>query len=184
MNIPSVIVAGDSLTWRDDSTTDNLGNQITSTTHTLTYAIRGAQNLTLTGSAYLTGWETTATAAQTITLLGTTYYWQAYATQGANRVTLGQGRVEVRKNLSTQSAGAELRTQAQIDLDNVEAAIRAMISNKTVQEYSVAGRSIKKMPMSDLIMLRDQLRYQVIQERRQELMQNGQGDPHSLFVRF
>jgi len=40
------------------------------------------------------------------------------------------------------------------------------------------------MAMSDLIMLRDQLRYQVIQERRQELMQNGQGDPHSLFVRF
>ncbi len=100
-------MAGDSLTWRDDSTTDNLGNQITSTTHTLTYAIRGAQNLTLTSSAYLTGWETTATAAQTITLLGTTYYWQAYATQGANRVTLGQGRVEVRKNLSTQSAGAD-----------------------------------------------------------------------------
>ena len=59
-----------------------------------------------------------------------------------------------------------------------------MISNKAVQEYSVAGRSIKKMAMSDLIMLRDQLRYQVIQERRQELMQNGQGDPHSLFVRF
>ena len=184
MNIPAVIVAGDSLTWRDDSATDNLGNQITSGTHTLTYAIRGAQNLTLTGTPYLTGWEVSATAQQTATLLGTTYYWQAYATQGANRVTLGQGRLEVRKNFSTQNAGVELRSQAQIDLDNVEAAIRSMIANKAVQEYSVAGRSIKKMALNDLIMLRDQLRYQVTQERRQEMIANGQGDPHSLFVRF
>jgi hypothetical protein len=184
MQIPSSIVAGDSVTWRDEATADALGNAITSATHTLTYAIRGAQNLTLTGSPYLTGWEVTASAAQTITLLSTRYYWQAYATHGVSRITLGQGQLTVTKNLSTQSAGAELRSQTQIDLDNVEAAIRAMISNQAVQEYSIAGRSIKKMVLSDLIMLRDQLRYELVQQRRQELIANGQGDPHSLFVRF
>lgn len=184
VNIPSTIVAGDSVTWRDEAAADSLGSAITSATHTLTYAIRGAQNLTLTGTAYLTGWQTSATAAQTIALTGTTYYWQAYATAGVDRITLGSGRLTVNKNLSTQTAGADLRSQTQIDLDSVEAAIRAMISNQAVQEYTIAGRSIKKMALADLIMLRDQLRYQLVQERKRELIANGQGDPHSLFVRF
>ena len=57
VNIPRTIVAGDSVTWRDVAMRDNLGNQVSSTTHTLTYAIRGTQNLTLTATPYR-DWET------------------------------------------------------------------------------------------------------------------------------
>jgi len=59
-----------------------------------------------------------------------------------------------------------------------------MISNNAVQEYSIGNRSIKKMTLTDLTTLRSELRYQLAIERRTELIANGQGDPHSLFVRF
>lgn len=184
VNIPRTIVAGDSITWRDVAMKDNLGNQVSSLTHILTYAIRGTQNLTLTSTSYQNGWETTITAAQSITLTGSTYYWQAYATEGINRITLGAGQLTIEKNFSTQTAPFDGRTQAKKDLDAVVAAIRAIISNNAVQEYTIGNRSVKKMSMTDLIMLRDQLRYEVVVEQKAEMKANGLGDPHNLFVRF
>lgn len=184
MKIPASITAGDSTTWRDDSGKDLLGNAITSATWTLTYAIRGAVNLTLTGTAYGQGWETTITAAQSATLTAGTYFWQAYATSGSNRVTLGSGQLAVTANLSTQSAGFDGRSQAQKDLDAVDAAIRAIISGGAVQKYSIGNRELTKLPMTDLLVLQSRLRAQVARERSAEMIANGLGNPRSLFVRF
>ena len=184
MKIPSTLISGDSVVWRDDPTVDSLGNAVTSATHTLTYALRGATVLTVTGVAYNGGWETQITAAQSGQLTASEYGWQAYATAGIERLTIGVGKLLILPNLSTQTAPYEARSQTKIDLDAVEAAIRAMISNNAVQEYSIGNRPIKKMTLTDLTTLRSELRYQLAIERRTELIANGQGDPHSLFVRF
>jgi hypothetical protein len=184
VNIPASITAGDSSTWRDGSSKDLLGNAITSADWTLAYAIRGAVNLTLTGTPYGEGWETTITVAQSTTLTAGTYYWQAYATKGSNRVTLGSGQLQVAANLSAQSAGYDGRSQAQKDLEAVQAAMRAIITGGAVQKYVIGNRELQKLPMSDLLTLESKLKADVARERRAELIANGLGNPHNLFVRF
>jgi len=184
VNIPETIVAGDSTSWRDKAMNDNLGNRVSSLTHILTYAIRGSQSLTLTATAYEDGWQTEITSAQSIVLTGSVYYWQAYATNGIKRLTLGAGQLKIEKNYATQSTPFDGRTQAKKDLDAVEAAIRAIVSNNAVQEYTIGNRSIKKMTMTDLIMIRNELRYNVIVEQKAQMKANGFGDPHNLFVKF
>lgn len=184
MNFPSEFFAGDTLTWRDKATRDSLGNPIQSSEWTLTYALRGAINLTLTASADSTGWITTATSTQTATLTAGTYYWQAYVTKSAQRITLGSGQCTVKPNLSTQAIGYDGRSQNQIDLDAVTAEISARVSGGSAVEYTIGNRSLKKEPMANLIQMQNRLKYLVMKEQRAANIANGLGDPRAVFVRF
>lgn len=175
---------GDSVTWLDDATVDNLRNPITPPTWTLSYAIRGAAVLTLTATQSGSGWTTTMTKTQSATLTPGNYYWQAYATNGSSRVTIGSGKLVVKPNLSIQPAGFDGRSQVEIDLAAVQAAMRAIISGGAVQKYVIANRQIEKMAMADLITLESQLKYAVKLEQKAEAIKNGQGNPHNSFVRF
>lgn len=46
-------------------------------------------------------------------------------------------------------------------LDNVEAAINARMTGGAVQSYSIGGRSLQYISLSELIKLRDQLRKEI-----------------------
>lgn len=183
MNIPPSITAGDSATWEDKPGRTLLGEQVTSANWALTYVIH-SQGLTLTGTPYGDGWRTSITAAQSATLTAGTHYWQAYATKGTDRVTLGSGQLQVAANLAAAAPGYDARSQAQKDLDAVQAAMRAIVSGGAVQKYVIGNRELTKMAMSDLLTLESKLKADVARERRAELIANGMGNPHNLFVRF
>lgn len=188
MNFPSEFFAGDSISWRDKSTRDTLGNSLESGDWTLTYAVRGAVNLTLTAIADGTGWLTTATATQTGTLntgsANVVVYWQAYATNGSQRVTVGSGQSNVKPNLSSVAAGYDGRTQNQKDLEAVTAEISARVNGGATIEYTIGNRSLKKEPMTSLITMQNRLKYLVMKDQRAADIANGLGDPRAVFVRF
>ena len=188
MNIPAQIRAGDTVKWRDDSGTDNLGNAISSSSWTLTYYLRtntASEGATLVGSAYGTGWEFTLAAATSAGFDAGTWYWQAIATSGSDKVTLGAGQLEVLAALeySGTPSAFDGRSQAQIDLDAVQSAIRAIISGQAKQ-YSIGNRSFTKLDLGDLMERESKLKAEVKREQMAELIANGQGNPHNLFVRF
>jgi hypothetical protein len=141
-------------------------------------------NLTVTAAAEGTGWRTSLTKTQTAAWAAGTVYWQAYAESGSSRVTLGSGQLKVKLNLSAAANSAEFRSQAEQDLAAVEAAMRAMISGGAVQEYSIGGRSLRKIPLAELEVRRQQLKAIVARERKAEMIANGLGNPHNVFVRF
>ena len=189
MNIPAQIRAGDTIKWRDDAGVDNLGNAITSATWTLTYYLRtNAANgaATVVGTAFGTGWEFTVSAGTSAAFDVGEWYWQAVATYSTEKVTLGAGQLEVLKALSyTGTPGAiDGRTQAETDLAAVQAAIRAIVSGGMVQEYTIGTRKLKKYEMADLIQLESKLKAEVKREQAAQLIANGLGNPHNLFVRF
>lgn len=189
MNIPAQIRAGDTVKWRDDAGRDNLGNAITSASWTLTYYLRtntANEGATVVGVAYGQGWEVSIPAATSAGFDAGQWYWQAIATAGAETVTLGAGQLEVLAALNYAGAPGAFdgRTQAQKDLDAVQAAIRTMISGGAVQEYTIGNRRLKKMEMADLLTLESSLKASVKREQAAQLAANGLGNPHNLFVRF
>ena len=188
MNIPAQIRAGDTVKWRDDSSADNLGNAISSSSWTLTYYLRtntASEGATVVGSAYGTGWEFTLAAATSAGFDAGTWYWQAIATSGSDKVTLGAGQLEVLAALEySGTPGAfDGRSQAQQDLIAVQAAIRAIVSGGAKQ-YSIGGRSFTKLDLGELMERESRLKAEVKREQMAELIANGQGNPHNLFVRF
>jgi hypothetical protein len=188
VQIPATIRAGDTVKWRDQAGTDNLGNAIDSTSWTLTYYLRtntATEGATVVGVAYGTGWEFTLSAATSAGLNAGTWYWQAVATSGSDKVTLGAGQLQVLAALEySGTPGAfDGRSQAQQDLDAVQAAIRALISGGAKQ-YTIGSRSFTKVDLSDLMERESRLKAEVKREQMAELINNGLGNPHNLFVRF
>ena len=189
MTIPSQIRAGDTVKWRDDASADNFGDPIDSSDWTLTYYLRtntATEGATVVGSAYGTGWEFTLSAATSAGFVAGDWFWQAIAEQGAEKVTLGAGQLEVLAALDySGTPGAfDGRTQLEQDLDAVQAAIRALISGGAVKQYSIGGRSLTKYELKDLLALESHLKAQVKREQAAQLQANGLGNPHNLFVRF
>lgn len=190
MNFPARITEGDTVKWRDDAASDALGNPITSANWTLKYYFRFNRNnhgATATGTAYGQGWEFTLSATTTDGFhADDTGYWQAVATKGSEAITLGAGQFQIDANLAYTGTPAAIdnRSQAQKDLDAVQAAIRAQISGGAVAEYSIGTRRLKKMEMADLLTLEAKLKSEVKREQAATMVANGLGSPHNLFVRF
>lgn len=175
--------------WRDVAGRDNLGNAISSADWVLTYYLRTDkthEGATVVGTAYGTGWEFTISQSTSAGFDAGTWYWQAEATKAGEHITLGAGQLEVLPSLSYtgQPAAFDGRSQAQKDLDAVQAAIRAIISGGAVAEYTIGNRRLKKMEMADLLTLEGKLKAEVKREQAAQLAANGLGNPHNLFVRF
>lgn len=190
MRIPAAIQAGDTVSWFDASSTDTLGNALTSASWVLTYYLRfnaTHEAATVVGSARTDGgWDFTISAATSAGFDAGTWYWQALATSGNDKLTLGAGSLTVKASLSYagQAAAFDGRTQAEKDLDAVQAAIRSLVSGGAVQQYSIGSRSITKMRLSDLMELESKLKAEVNRERAAEKVAAGLGNPGAMFVRF
>jgi len=189
VNIPTTIRAGDTVKWRDDASTDVFGNEVTSSDWTLKYYLRtntASEGATSTGSAYGTGWQFTIAASTTADFDAGNWYWTAVATKDSEVITLGNGSLTVEAALTySGTPGAyDGRTQAQKDLDAVQAAIRAIVDGGVVQEYRIGTRNLKKYDLPDLIQLEGKLKAEVKREQQAELIANGLGNPRNMFVRF
>ena len=189
MNIPSEIRAGDTIQWRDVAGVDNLGNEVSSSDYTLTYYLRfnaASEGATVVGTAYGTGWQFSIVAATSVNFDAGTWYWQAVATKTGSTITLGSGQSTVLAALSYSGTPAALdgRSQAQKDLDAVQAAIRTIVAGGVAKEYTIGNRSLKKYDLTDLLALETKLKADVNREQKAQLIANGLGNPFNLFVRF
>ena len=189
MKIPAQVRAGDTIKWRDDAAADGFGNAITSATWTLTYYLRtntASEGAIVVGTTFGTGWEFTVAAGTSAGFDAGQWFWQAIATYSTEKATLGAGQLKVLAALSySGSPGAvDGRTQAELDLAAVQAAIRAIVSGGVVQEYRIGTRNLKKYDLVDLIQLESKLKAEVKREQAASLQAQGLGNPHNLFVRF
>lgn len=185
MRIPFEVVAGDSVSWDDCAFRDNLGNSIDSGGWTLAYSFRGPTSLDLIAVSNGSGWKTTLSTVSSAALQTGVYYWQSYATKGAERVNLSSGQLNVKQDLSQAiTTPYDGRTQSQKDLEAVQAAMRAIVSGGAVAEYTIGTRSVRKMAMADLLNLESVLKARVYREQKAERIKNGLGNPSNVFVRF
>lgn len=183
MNIPALIYAGDTVQWSEVATP-----LYSSATWTRTVSLRHATDadaLNVVGVAAAGGgWDFTITAAQSAALGAGTVYWQDYMSSGATRNTVGNGTMTVKANLVAATGAYDGRTQAQIDLEAVRAAMRAIVTGGATQEYSIGNRSLKKMSMPDLIALETKLKADVARDARADRLAKGMNSGRSVFVRF
>ena len=189
MKIPATIQAGDTVSWIDASTTDTLGNELASSSWVLTYYLRfnaASEAATVVGSARNDGgWDFTISASTSNAFDAGTWYWQALATSGSDKLTLGAGTVEVKASLSySGTAGAfDGRTQTEKDLEAVQGAIRGIIS-KGAKYYMIGSRQYTSLDLPSLVERESQLKAMVNRERAAEKIAAGLGNPSTMFVRF
>lgn len=190
MRIPQTARDGDTVRWLDEATVDVFGAAINSSTHSLVYYLRANVSTaaeTITGSVSGSGWLFSWTVNESVSA-PRSYYWQAVATAlvGGAKTTLGTGSLTVEPNLAYVGSPAAYdgRSQAEKDLEAVQAAIRTLLAGGSVKEYRIGTRNIKRYDLAELLQLEGKLKADVAREKQAEMIANGLGNPRNMFVRF
>jgi len=189
--VPDLIYAGDTIVFDVPSFKDAIGTSITSATYTMKWYARtntASEGTTITGTTQGDGWRITIPAATSAVFEIGLWTWQAVATYATDNTqyTAGRGQFTVKASaVYTGTPGAfDDRSRAEIDLSYVDAAIRTLSQGGMVQEYSIAGRSLRRYKMTELLELRSTLQNEVAMERRRERIRQGLGNPGLAKVRF
>ena len=112
------------------------------------------------------------------------YIWEAYITKTAdsNRVMVDSGRTTITQNLA--DTNADLRSHAKKVLDNIEAVIEEGRASIDQSSMSIAGRSLSRMSVDELMTFRDRYRAEYLKEIKLARIRNGQGTGNTPKVRF
>jgi hypothetical protein len=190
VTFPQQIIAGDLVQWRIPETKDAFDNPINSPDWSVTYYLRtntSSEGATVNSSAYLSGFEFSIPAATTVNFDAGNWFYQAVANKsGQQSQTIFRGSFKV---LASQAytgtpAAFDGRSQLQKDLDLIETAIRNILSGGVIQEYKIGTRTAKKYELAELLVLKSQLKVELVREKQAETIANGLGNPRATFVRF
>lgn len=171
-NEPFEARAGTTWVWeRDDNAAD-----YPASSWTLTYYFKqegtGANKFSIAATASGANFAVSVSAATTGAYVAGTYTWVGVVTGGSSEVyEVASGTLNLLPKYNDTNA-LDDRSHAQTVLDAIEAVIE---SRATVDqlEYSIAGRSLKRMPVTDLLTFRDHYRAQVFAEQNAERRRNG-----------
>lgn len=181
MTLPPEIHAGDTIEWIDTRAT-------TASSYTYYFRTNAASGASVSGTLSLDRWTFLLSAGTTATFTPGTWYYQAVSVTAGAPLTERSGGLLVRPSLSFvgSATAVDLRNQTQIDLDAVDAAIRALVSG--AQEYRIGtptgGRLVKRADLAQLIAWREQLQADLARQKIAENLANGRGDGRALYVRF
>jgi hypothetical protein len=181
-NEPRQLRAGDTWEWRRE----DLAADYPAPTWTLTYRFKNAAGgFEIVASASGSFFAVTHAAGTTASIAAGTYDWAAQVANGSAKYTIDSGTLEVLANLfsGTATAANDQRSHNRKALDAIKAVMEGRASVDQ-QEYTIAGRSLKRTPMADLIMLLNFYEARVNGEIAEENLRNGRAVGNVIRVRL
>ncbi len=111
------------------------------------------------------------------------YHWQLEAVRisDSERLVVDRGTFTALADLDVNQS--DPRTHAEVMLDKIEAVLENR-ADSDVMEYQINGRQLKKIPLQDLINLRNYYKGIVNQEKRKELVKRGKSTNSTVKVYF
>lgn len=180
--VPTELQLGDFWAWKRD----DLSEDYPVASYALSYEFNLVDGATVSNFT-LTATESNDTyiveASSTASYTKGNYNWVSYMTRSSDsaRVKLEEGFVEIQDNYATTTAS--VRSHAKIVLDAVEAVIenRANIDQSSM---SIAGRSLSRMSIDELLTFRARYKAEYLKEVKQLRIKNKRGSGNSIKVNF
>ena len=181
--IPYEFYAGDTVIWQ----IENLNTDYSNSTHTLTYKFRlennGSTTFSVDATADGNNYKITLGASTTASITEGKYNFISYVTRTSDnaRVTVDRGMIEVKPNLA--SSTSETRSHAKKMLDLIESLLEGK-ATKDVSSYSIAGRSLNKMSVSELLEWRNYYKTEYNRELSKQRNENEDGSGNTIKISF
>ena len=182
---PAVLVAGDRFTWKRD----DLASDYSPSSFALTYEFHedsgggGSHKFTITATEADDTYYIEVGSSTTASYSVGDYIWEAYITRSSDseRIMVDSGRTEITENLA--NTNADIRSHAKKVLDAIEAVIegRATIDQSS---FSIAGRSLSRMSVDELMTFRDRYKAEYLKEIKLARIRNKQGSGNTIKVKF
>jgi|TARA_Y100000289_G_scaffold11398_1_gene10523 hypothetical protein len=182
---PDTIVIGDRLVWRRD----DLANTYPIGSYALTYEFHedsgggGSHKFTITATEAEDTYFIEVASSTTASYTDGDFIWNAFITRSSDsqRIRVDTGRTTVVKNLA--NTNADLRSHAKKVLDAVQAVLenRASVDQAS---FSIAGRSLSRMSIDELLSFRDKYKAEYLQEIKKARIKNKQRSGNTIEVKF
>lgn len=173
---PATLVAGDTATWRR-----SLADFPASAGWILGYTlVSPAQRYTFSSTASGDDHLVSVPAATTVTWAAGAYQWRAQVSKAGEVFTVASGSVQI---LPSFASATDARSSARKALDNLQAYL-ADSNNLAAAQYQIAGRSLSRYSVPDLLKLKGHLEQEVAREDAAQRVARGLPDPRRTYVRF
>lgn len=182
---PDVLVVGDRWVWRRP----DLVADYPTADYALTYEFHedsgggGSHKFTITATETTTDYLIEIASATTAAYTAGEYNWYAFITRSSDsqRIAIDEGHTKLELNFA--NTNADNRSHAKKVLDAIEATIEGRASQDQMS-YSIAGRSLSRMSIDDLLKFRDRYRAEYNREIKKLRIKNKQDTGNTIKVRF
>ena len=181
---PYEVYAGDTFRWdkslKDYSPADSWA---------LSYSFRSNTgtgfDITASANSANDAWEITVAAATTANYTTGEYSWQAYVTKSTERYVVDYGVTVINRNLNglATSATSDLRTHAKLMISKIQSVLEGRM-DADIENYSIGGRSINKIPVSELVDILHTYEEKLDKEERKRRLANKHGSGRLIKARF
>ena len=182
---PDLLVVGDRWTWRRP----DLAATYDPADYALTYEYHedsgggGSHKFTLTATETTDDYIIEIASATTAAYATGDFHWYAFITRSSDseRIAVDDGYAKIELNFA--DTNADHRRHAKKVLDAVE----AVLGNRASQDqmsYSIAGRSLARMSIDDLLTFRNRYRAEYNEELKRWRVKNKQDTGNTIKVRF
>lgn len=176
----SELIVGDSLNMLD-SYADYPASEGWTLKTTFTPRLATSSKITLTATAELDSYRTQAAPATTSAWVPGDYSVHQTIEKAGQRITVATGKLRLLPDPASVAPGYDDRSHLEKVIANIEAMLEGKTS-KDVQEYSIAGRMLKHIPINELLALRDKYKHQLAAENRTKSSSFGLG--RKIYSRF
>lgn len=180
---PEVVSPGDFIQWKRT----DLGGDYPPASYTATYVARitggGSTEIQVTGTASGSDFLFTVSSTTSTDFTPGIYHWQLEIVRNSdsNRIIVDRGYFTCVADLDIN--GADPRTHAEIMVDKIESLLSGK-ADSDVDNYTINGRSLKKLSFKELLDARDYYRKEVQREVIAERIRKRQGTGATVQVRF
>tara|TARA_R100000278_G_scaffold122939_1_gene110565 strand:- start:451 stop:1041 length:591 start_codon:yes stop_codon:yes gene_type:complete len=182
---PDLLVVGDRWVWRRP----DLVADYPTADYALTYEFHldtgggGSKKFTITATETSTDYIVEIASATTASYTAGEYNWYAFITRSSDsqRLSVDEGRTKL--EIDFANTNADSRTHAKKVLDAIEATIEGRASQDQMS-YSIAGRSLSRMSIDDLLKFRDRYRAEHEKTIKKLRIKNEQDTGNTIKVRF
>lgn len=150
---------------------------------TLKYNLRGKSIIDFTAGTNGADHYVNVTAATTRDWQPGAYSLRGYVTDGTNIYTVITGMIEITDDFVDVNETFDPRSHAKRTLELIESALEGRIPNG-MENYSIAGRQISKIPIKDLRQLYDKYKQDVIMEDQAAKIAKGLNSGRNILARF
>jgi len=181
--LPESFVAGDYVAFKRS----DLVNDYPTTLYSAQIVARGIDDrineFYITATSESTHFLFSASNSTTASISSGNYAWQLEIIRDSDsaRIVVDRGVIEVKGDLD--ASGTDPRSHSEIMLAKIESLLSGK-ADSDVAEYQIGGRSLKKLPFSELIEMRNFYRAEVLREKQVIDAKNGRKGPATIQVRF
>ena len=180
-SVPRSVVAGDTLKFKI-SNSDFLASG--GWTYKIVFTSSASRFGIYSSVADSDNHQVTIEEAVTATWTAGEYEYQAYFEHtGGDRWTTDTGRFEVVYDVAGGSGNKDLRSHAKTALDAIESVLESRASLDQMK-FQLAGRSLERTPVDDLLRFREYYRREVRAEERADKISDGKSTGGRIRVRF